>query len=345
MRAVSTHRRAVGVRGNGHLSGKVVVITGASSGIGRAAALEFAREGARLVLAARRVDALEQVSDECRAAGSEAVVVRTDVTAPDQVDHLARAAVERFGRFDIWVNNAAVLAMGRFDDVPPNAFRAVIETNLFGRVYGTRVALRHFRAHHRGIVIDVNSVLGLVAQPYASAYIASKFAVRGLLQSLRTELIGDPHIHLCSVLPAPIDTPIYENAANFTGREIRAMWPVYDPKVVARAIVRQAIRPRPQVIAGNLGHLLTALHSISPALTARLARAAVDVLQIGRKPVAHTHGNLTQPASGLGRVAGGWRERYGRVFTWTIAALVIASTAGVALVNQDRRARQTAIRR
>lgn len=157
------------------LAGKVVIITGASSGIGRATALSFARAGAHVVLAARRANALEQVARECSAFGIDTLVLPTDVSLPEQVDRLANAALEHFGHFDIWVNNAGVLMMGRFEDLPLDAFRRVIETNFFGRVYGTRSALQHFRARGRGVVIDVNSVLGQLAQPYASAYIASKF--------------------------------------------------------------------------------------------------------------------------------------------------------------------------
>lgn len=315
----------------GTLMGKVVVITGASSGIGRATAHAFAREGARVVLAARRADALEQVAGECSALGAEALVVPTDVSVPEQVDRLADATLARFGHIDVWVNNAAVLMMGRFEDLPLDALRRVMETNFFGRVYGTRTALRHFRTRGRGVIIDVNSVLGRVVQPYASAYVASKFAVRGLIQSLRTELFDSPNIHVCSVLPAPIDTPIYKEAANYTGREIRAMWPVYDPQIVARAILRQAVHPRRQVIAGNLGRALALLHDFSPALTGRLAQVAVNLIQIGKKEVPPTIGNLDEPALGLGSVKDGWQLRYGKVTAWSLGALLVAVPLSIIL--------------
>ncbi len=316
------------------LRGKVVVITGASSGIGRAAALAFARHGSNVVVAARRAQLLARVADECRDAGADALAVQTDVTIPDQVDRLARAAVDRFGRIDIWVSNAAVLMMGRFEDAPPEAFRRVVETNLFGRVYAARAALRAFRICGGGTLIDVSSVLGILAQPYASAYVAAKFAVRGFVQTLRTELFDSPNIHVCSVLPAPIDTPIYQRAANFTGHEIRSMWPVYDPQAVVEAILSQALRPRRQVIAGGFGRLLVGLHAVSPTLTAHLGRRAVDLVQLGRGQASDTYGNLFESGPGPGHIGGGWRSRYRKTIPLVaMGALLVAAPILAAAVS------------
>jgi short-subunit dehydrogenase len=323
------------------LRGKVVVIIGASSGIGRATALAFASQGSSVVLAARRAHSLEEVATECRRLGAAALVVPTDVTFPEQVERLAAAAVECFDRIDIWVNNAAVMMFGRFEDVPLEEFRRVVETNFFGRVYATRAALKQFRHQGRGTLIEVNSVLGKLVQPYASSYIASKFASRGLIQSLRTELFDCPNIHVCSVLPAPVDTPIYQQAANYMGREIRPIWPLYEPQRVARAILQQAVHPRRQIIAGGFGRLLTVLHALSPALTAHLARIAVDLIEVGSKPVSITQGNLLAPRSTIASVSGGWQDRYRKQFfkVGIAGVLTVAVTAAILRRPPARRRR------
>ncbi len=148
------------------LRGSVVVITGASSGIGRATALLFARRGALVVLAARREEALREAAVECEAAGGQALVVPTDVADNGAVEELARRAVERFGRLDVWVNNAGVTSFGRFEETPQETNRRVVETNLLGAMYGAQAALRRFHDRGGGVLINVSSGFGFVGSPY-----------------------------------------------------------------------------------------------------------------------------------------------------------------------------------
>ncbi len=338
---VQRQERKNGKESDQSLRGLVVVITGASSGIGRATAIAFAQEGSHVVVAARRAKALDHVVRECVGRGGQALAVPTDVTLPEQVDQLARAAIERFGRIDVWINNAAVLMLGRLDVAPMDAFRRVMETNFFGRVYCARTALKHFRTRGEGLIIDVNSVLGRLAQPYASSYVASKFAGRGLVESLREELLDTPGIRVCSVFPAPVDTPIYSHAANFTGRQVRPIWPLYRAATVAKQIVALVRRPKREVFAGRIGSPMSFAHALVPTLTERLVRLVIDGMQIGRAPRAPTFGNLLQPSSELAEVSGGWHRQRHPAQERVAAILVLGLALGVAAVIRSGGIRRT----
>lgn len=318
------------------LSGSVVVVTGASSGIGRATAHAFARKGAAVVVAARRAHLLDDVAEECRRAGGDALAVPTDTTDADAVERLAAAAVDRFGSIDVWVNNAAVSLFARFHEAPPEDFRRVIETNLFGYVHGARAALQRFREQREGVLINNASIVARVSQPYTSAYVMSKHAVRGLGMSLRQELAlaGARGIHVCTVMPATIDTPFFDQAANFTGRKVKPMPPVYPPERAASAIVRLARFPRREVIVGHSGRLLAGQEKLAPGLTERVLAVMTDRTHLYRdRPADPTHGNLFEPQTD-GSVDGGWngarKTRVRRLLTAGIAL------GGLAVLRNSR---------
>ncbi|HEX2216279.1 MAG TPA: SDR family oxidoreductase [Xanthobacteraceae bacterium] len=286
----------------------VVVITGASSGIGRATALAFARKRARLALVSREAAGLESAADECRAVGGQALVCSTDLTDLAAVERLRASVVAEYGRIDVWVSCAAVLLFGRFEDIPPDAFGRVIETNFLGCVNGSRVALAQFRAQgDQGTLINTSSLLGMMGEPYVSAYVATKFAIRGFTACLRQEFRDTPGIRICLVMPAAVDTPIYGKAGNYFGRQARSIVPVLAPERVARKIISLAERPRREVVVGISGHLLRWGATLTPMLLERIVGRLGPPLQFRRGAQPSDPGNLFGSA-GPYAVEGGWKE-------------------------------------
>ena len=312
------------------LGDSVVVITGASSGIGCAAAKEFARRGATVVLAARGEKALTDVAEECRQLGARALAVSTDVTDEAAVRRLAARAIENFGRIDVWVNNAAVMMWGRLDQAPLDDYRRVIETDLFGYIYGARAVLPYFREQGSGVLINNASIVAKVSQPYAGPYVISKHGVRALGMNLRQELWleGAKDIHVCTIMPATIDTPFFQHAANYTGRTPKPMPPVYPADKVAKTIVRMAERPRREVFVGNSGRALARQNRLAPGTTERALAKMTDKQHFFREKAASpTSGNLYDPSLDGAEVSGGWhgarKTRGRRVAVFGLAALAL----------------------
>lgn len=290
----------------------VAVITGASSGIGMASSLRFAEKGYDVVLAARRQEELDKVAVQCEAMGVSALTVVADTTDAKAVHALAEAAIKKYGRFDVWVNNAGVYLTGKFDDTPLEDMHRVLDVNFFGYVHGSQEALALFRRQGYGTLINVSSVNAAAPQPYVGIYSASKAAVRALDESLRMELRVDglhQGIHVCTVMPASIDTNIFQNSANYTGKEIQALEPVYDPSYVARQIVRLARHPKRETIIGPAGKLMAMQRAHMPhSYEKRMSRfTRADILS--DQPAVMSDGNLFDPIAANRGVRGGWRER------------------------------------
>ncbi|MDQ0734446.1 SDR family oxidoreductase [Arthrobacter agilis] len=292
----------------------VVVITGAASGIGRATALRFARRGTCLVLASRRAEALETLAAECTALGSRAIAVPTDMSDHDAVQELASRAVEEFGRIDVWVNDAAVAFFSPFLEVPLRDFQRVIDVNVMGYVYGARAALERMQEQGSGVLVNVASIVGEVPQPYSSAYSVSKAAVRALGVSLRSELTLDrkKRIHVCTVLPPTIDTPFFHHAANYTGRRVVAMPPVYSADRVAKTILGVVEKPVREIAVGRIGRSMVRQHRLMPGQVEKGMAHQVEHGQLSRtEPAEDSTGNLYGPSldPANAAVTGGWSGR------------------------------------
>ena len=280
-------------------AGKVVVVTGASSGFGRGTAVELAKRGAAVVIAARSGDLLREVAAECDAAGGQALPVPTDVSGPTAVAKLADEAVGRFGHFDCWINNAGVASIGRFDEVPLEDHDQVIRTDLLGTVYGSHHALRHFRQRGGGVLINVASVIGKIPAPFYASYAAAKFGVVGLGHALRQELSheGNRTIRVCTVMPMAHSTDFFEHAGNYTGKKAEPIPPAYDPQVTIDALVKLVVEPQDEVITGWQGGVFDWLHRLMPkTVEAVMTKNTADSQLKNAEPGPLTSGSVHVPS-------------------------------------------------
>lgn len=270
--------------GTRRLRGSVVVITGASSGIGRATALRFARKGATVVLTARGEPALRQLASECERLGASTLVLPADVSDKASVLELVQLATGAFQRIDVWVNNAEESLFVSLKDTPPEAFREHVETHLAGYLQGARAALPVFRQQNHGVLINVSSVFGTLGAPYQNAYATSKYALRGLSECLRLEG-KDAHVRVVTVLPATLTTPLLHQGASATHKSVKTLEPLYAADRIARAIVRSAAHPKREVYVSGVARRTRLLRSLvrrrpvtaPPALGPRLASAPAAV--------------------------------------------------------------------
>ena len=285
---------------------RTIVITGASSGAGKAIALAFAERQDRLVLASRNFKELNEVALECERLGAIVRCVEADVTDPGAMIRLAAAADEFGPGVDVWVNNAGVLAVGLFDETPMVVIDQVIKTNLMGYIHGAHAILPYFKKQKRGIIINNISIGGFLPVPYGAGYSASKFGLRGFSAALKSELIQFPYIHVCDAFPAFLDTPGIQHAANYTGKYIKPAPPVYDPARLAAAIVRLADHPRSEAMVGSISTLLRAAYALFPGLTRSIAGAVIGGYLKRADSIEKTDGNLFGPVPFGNAVYGGW---------------------------------------
>jgi short-subunit dehydrogenase len=288
--------------------GTIVVVTGASSGIGRATARAFARRGATVVLAARSEDDLRAVVLECRKAGGRALAVPTDLADDAQARALVATTLQYYDRIDVWVGCASVFGYGRFLDVPDEEFRRTLQVNLLAQVESMRMVVPDMLRRGSGTVIFVGSLFSKISLPYLAPYVTSKHALFGFAETLRLELRGTG-INVCSVLPATVDTPIYQHAANRTGRVVKPMPPVLPVHRVASAIVGLARRPRPVLTVGRIQNGAILVRRAAPRLYDALARPLVQSLALDTRSAPPTAGNLFIAKPGTNRASGGWRRR------------------------------------
>ena len=280
--------------------GKVVVITGAGAGVGRATATEFARHGCDIALLSRDPARLESAAADLRALGVRALPIATDVADAAAVDAAAAQIERELGPIDVWVNVAMATVFAAVHELTAEEFQRGTAVTYLGQVHGTMAALRYMRPRNRGAIVSVGSALAYRSVPLQSIYCGAKFAIRGFLDSLRSELIHDKRdITLTEVdLPA-INTPQFDWARNKTGRKAQPVPPIFQPEVAARAIYFAAFHPRRQVWVGFPTVKAILANRIAPALIDRyLAKAGYEGQLTDQPSDPQAPGNLFAPVPG-----------------------------------------------
>lgn len=296
----------------GERTPRAVLVVGATSGIGRAVALQLAAQGDRLVLASRSADTLEKTRQECIGRGAaDVLVVPTDVGVRDQVEDLFEKSVQRFGRLDGVVHGAAVIAYGRFEDVPAEVFDQVMTTNLIGTANVARRSLQLFAEQEVGSLVVIGSVLAKIATPYMSTYCTSKWAVQGLVRILQIEARRQREVHVSLVSPGGVDTPIYDQAGTYTGRHGQPPPPVSSPETVAAKVVAALDKPGRDISAGPVNWVMVAGFRAVPAVYDALVGPMMRLLGQGRPGVPATPGNVFDAAPENEAVHGRWPHVWG----------------------------------
>jgi NAD(P)-dependent dehydrogenase (short-subunit alcohol dehydrogenase family) len=315
------------------LQGSVVVVTGASAGVGRATAVAFARLGCAVGLLARGVDGLEGAKHDVQSAGGRALVVPTDVADPEQVEAAAAAVEREFGRIDVWVNNAMVAVFSPVMQMKDDEFRRVTDVTYLGAVHGTRAALRRMLPRDSGAIVQVGSALAYRAIPLQSAYCAAKHALAGFTESLRTELLHDgSRVHLTIVHMPALNTPQFDWTRSRVPRRAQPVPPIFQPEVAAEAIVWAATHRRRELWVGWPTVEAIVGDKIAPGLVDRyLARVGYDSQQTDEPVDQDRPDNLWQPLAGdagaHGRFDERARDRSWQLWATTHRAIVVGTLA------------------
>jgi short-subunit dehydrogenase len=288
------------------LDQQVVVVTGASSGIGLATALMAAQRGAKVVMAARSAQTLEIIERHIAENGGEALAVPADVSDRQQVEQIARRALERFGRIDTWINNAGISIFGRIDEVSDEDSRRLFETNYWGVVYGSLVALSHLRAAG-GALINIGSEASEAVIPLQGMYAASKHAVKGFTDALRVELRADKApVSVTLIQPTAVNTPFPEHAGSYLSQEPKLPTPMIETERVAEAILGAATKPIRELRVGAMSVINTTLYKLAPRVADQMAKMQIGLQQ--RDEPSHSRQGALYEGGGSGRMRGRGNE-------------------------------------
>ena len=314
---------------------EVVVITGASAGVGRATARNFARHGARIALLARGTDGLEAAQREVQELGGTAIVIPVDVANPEQVEAAAARVEIDLGKIDIWINNAMASVFSPIKEMTPEEFRRVTEVTYLGYVYGTLAALKRMLPRDRGVIVQVGSALAYRGIPLQSAYCAAKHAVQGFCDSLRCELLHDNSgVRLTMVQLPALNTPQFGWVKSRLPRKAQPVPPIFQPEVAAEAIYFAAHNPRREFYVGAPSVAVISINKLAPGLLDYiLARTGYDSQQYDGAEDPNRPNNLWQPVPGDHGAHGAFdaRARRWSPQLWTSEHRTLVALAAIAL--------------
>jgi short-subunit dehydrogenase len=326
------------------LNEQVIVITGASSGIGLATARAAAKKGAKLLLASRNKEALTEIEQQLSAEGGNVKHIVADVGKREEIQKISDAAIEHFGGFDTWVNNAGVSIYGRLEEVSDEDHHRLFDTNFWGVVYGSLVAAKHLK-NKGGAIINLGSVLSDVAIPIQGMYSATKHAVKGFTNAFRIELEDEgADISVTLIKPAAINTPYTQHAKNYTGKAATLPPPVYQPEEVANAILHAAANPKRDIFVGSGGKIMSNTNRLFPEVMDWVGEKMMIKMQTKDRGPKHQENGLNQHGEG-GKVHGDYdgyvmktslftRASMNPVITGAVVA--VAGAAAYALLGNKR---------
>lgn len=287
----------------GNLQGKTIVITGGTSGVGRAVAEAFALEGCNIVVAARGQEGLDKTVSLCHDLGVVALGVPTDVSKFEDVENLANLALQFNGRIDVWINNAGVMASGKFEDVPVESMDQLVKTNLLGYLHGAHAVIPIFKKQKDGVLINNVSIGGYMPAPYSTAYSSTKFGIRGMVEGLQGELSDEPNIHIVGMYPGIQRSTGNLHSAKYSGLDFKIPPFSVDPRELAAQMVKAAKNPKKEIITDGYAAVMKVLYGIFPHT---IINTASSVLRLAMKKNSKTDtdGNIKYASNEAHRIYG-----------------------------------------
>ncbi|MFV0221943.1 SDR family NAD(P)-dependent oxidoreductase [Empedobacter falsenii] len=282
-------------RGQTSLTTKIAVITGASSGVGLATAELFAKKRYNIILAARGVEALEKAVSKCNALGSHTVYKSTDMSSAEEVKELVEYCLSQFGRIDVWVNNAGVMASGKFEDIPMEIHEQVIKTNLMGYMHGAYYVLPVFKQQNQGILINNVSIGGYLPAPFSAVYSATKSGIKGVMSGLQSELSIYPEIHICNIYPQIQRSTGNMHSAKYSGLDFKIPPFAADPMETAKVIYKLTLKPKKDTFPDVSSYMIKLIHGIFPHTFTNLITAVMRGMMKQAKG-KDDEGNILKPS-------------------------------------------------
>ncbi|MCW4469903.1 SDR family NAD(P)-dependent oxidoreductase [Flavobacterium sp. MFBS3-15] len=288
----------------GSLYGKTVVITGATSGVGRAAAEAFAKEGSNVVIVARGQKGIDETVAICRDMNSAAIGISADMSVAEDVEKVMAEALKINGRVDVWINNAGVMASGKFEEIPMEIHEQVIKTNLFGYMHGAYNAIRVFKQQDEGILINNVSIGGFMPAPYSAVYSATKYGIRGMMECLQGEISNRSDIHVCNLYPQLQNSTGNLHSAKYSGFAMQIPPIASNPRATAAKMVKLARHPKKDMFPDLRAAAITNLYRLFPKPVINAASAAVRLKMKMNKSKEDDAGNILTPSAEPLRVYG-----------------------------------------